>query len=62
MTNKKTVMVTAEFGVRRAKDIPVILDYFEKAARKFGGCDCFDLWSVEVDGVRHDADDPAEPL
>ena len=62
MAPKKTVMVRLEFGVRDLKMIEVILAIFEKAARKFGGCDCFDVWNIEVDGVEHDTDSPTEAL
>lgn len=59
---KKTVFVKLEFGVRRVDQIPVIIDWFRRAAKKFGGCDCFDLWHVEVDGIEHDPDSPGRPV
>lgn len=60
--SKKTVMVRLEFGVMDEAAIQVILDYTRKASRKFGGCECFDVWRVEVDGEDRDPDNPTEAL
>lgn len=60
--SKKSVMVTLEFGVMELDAIETILAITRKATVKYGGCTCFDVWSVEVDGTPHDPDDPTESL
>lgn len=60
--DKKTVMARIEFGVRDLNQIEVILALVHKVTKKYGGCDCFDVWSIEVDGVEHDPDSPRETL
>jgi hypothetical protein len=59
---KKTVIVQVEFGVMDEAAISTVLDYWARATRKFGKCECFDLWSIEVDGELRDPDSPQETL
>lgn len=59
---KKTVFARLEFGVMDESAIQVILDYARKASKKFGGCECFEVWQVEVDGEERDPDNPREAL
>jgi hypothetical protein len=59
---KKTVMAKIEFGVFNEAAIEVILEMTKRATKKFGGCECFDVWSVEVDGDARDPDDPKKSL
>jgi hypothetical protein len=43
---KKTVIAQIEFGVMDEAAIDTVLDYFARATKRFGKCECFDVWRI----------------